>query len=249
MQRLHTICRETLVPLTEAGRTTSELAAHFGCAPCTIRRRAKELGLTLNREPHHRTRTYHLNDKWFSSLNPHKAYMLGFIAADGGIERNWGLKIKIKSRDRVLLDRLKQDVEFDGPITDTEADTVSLRLYSVDLVADLANYGVVPAKTKSLEFAHNVPPQLVIDYMRGVMDGDGSIGRQARLVTGSKPFNDGFLAWYRLTYSTTPWNRQEDNKFRIVFNRRDKQFIKDMYGHGFSLPRKLQRCHLHEWLS
>ena len=61
------------------------------------------------------------------------------------------------------------------------------------------------------------------------MDGDGSMGRQARLVTGSRLFYSQFVEWFNNTYDRDVWHRQEDNRFRLVFNQWHADFIHSLY--------------------
>jgi AraC-like DNA-binding protein len=51
----------------------------------------------------------------------------------------------------------------------------TLQRHEARLTAWLAEYGVVPNKSLTLDFPRNLPADRIRDYVRGVVDGDGSI--------------------------------------------------------------------------
>lgn len=227
-----------------SGLTVHEIAAKHGCTPSGIYRRCQSRGLVKpKRAPHRRKRKHTFNTRFFRRIDSEvKAYMLGFISADGGRDRQWGLKIALHPRDKDILDKFAAHLQCNFRPRLVEGGTrVKLALYDIDLVHDLEQYGIVERKTFSLPFARRIPVKYLRHYLRGVFDGDGSLGRQARLVAGSKAFYEGFITWYEKKYGQTPWHRQEGNKYRLVFNRRDAKFIRWMYtDNPIGLDRKQQ---------
>lgn len=164
------------------GLNGSEIADEIGCCSETVynilkkhdvQRRPRELCL----------RKYNLDVNFFNKINTEeKAYWLGFITADGAIV-NSRLNIKLSSKDRVHLEKLSNSLSTDQPIYDRLSGRKGkmhkssyLCISSKIIVEDLKNYGIVPRKSLSEEF-FNCSAELQRHYMRGLFDGDGSIGK------------------------------------------------------------------------
>jgi hypothetical protein len=242
--------KEQLEECIEAGMSTGEIARMYSAAPCTVQRGYKRFQLcNANKQDHPRTRSKNFSTRFFETLDTEeKAYTLGFIAADGGRDRNWGIKISIHPKDRDILAKIAKAMQCDYGYDWVENNTrVKLAMYDVDMVKDLERYGICERKTKTLPFAKNVPDEFLRHYMRGVFDGDGSLGRQARLVTGSECFFNGFISWYAARYGKEPWTQREGNKYRLVFNRRDRDFIVWMYSTSSIVLDRKYKLYLNNW--
>lgn len=227
------------------GLTVHEIVSKYGYKDVTaVYYRCKRNNIPKPRVAPHKRPDYcvKFNTRFFKTITTEEqAYTVGFIGADGSRDRDWGIKISLHPRDTDILEKIAAAVGHSRGPRLVENDTrIMLSLYDTTMVKDLERYGIVPRKTSTLPFAPNIPDDMLYHYMRGMMDGDGSIGRQCRFVTGSKPFFDGLLDWYGKTYNRLPWTRKEGNKWRVVFNRCDADFINAMYANAtISLDRKL----------
>lgn len=231
------------------GLKCHEIAALCGVKKSTIAKWAQ-----LSRVPmvqwSARVRKYAMNQRFLAEIDTEdKAYVLGFIAADGTVLRDgWEMRIKLRTIDRDILDRIKVLFDYTGPVT-THGLDCKLSLYSVDLVADLARYGIVPCKTLTLPWP-TLPAALIPAYMRGFFDGDGTVRRQARFVCGSRAFVEGFVAWYTGTYGHAPYVCAESGihtKWRVVFNRRDAAFVHAMYKDATLCLKRKQASYMQYW--
>ena len=232
------------------GLTRHEIAAKYKCCLSTIDKRCARAGFPQPvLAPHHRTRTVTFNTRFFRNIDTEsKAYTLGFIAADGGRDRNWGIKIGLHPKDADILHKIAKAMDCSYVPKLVENNTrVRLTFYDIDTVQDLERYGIIERKTFTLPFAQNVPEDMLRHYLRGIFDGDGSVGKQARLVTGSEPFYRGFLAWYEKRYGRLPWHKQEGNKFRLVFNRPDGVFIRWMYDNAAIVLDRKNKLFFRNW--
>ena len=231
-----------------AGLKTHEIAQMCGVKKATIAKWASTLKVPMVHWSA-RTRKYDMDHTFFNVIDTEpKAYALGLWAADGTVLRTgWEARLKLHQRDSDILRALQDDIEFTGPL---RVDGVSrcLALCSVDIVHGLAAHGVHPNKTTTLQFpAFITDRRLLLHYLRGMFDGDGSIGKQVRLVTGSKPFVTGFQAWYTATYGKPVYTLQEDNIYRVVCNRRDAEFIHDMYTGATVYMSRKYASYLRHW--
>lgn len=130
--------------------------------------------------------TYKFNDSYFNCIDSEdKAYWLGFLSADAGInipgigrKNSWVLCINLKKEDKNHLCKFQEILERDGPIYEAR-DCVRLQIGSKKLVGDLMKLGVGPQKSKTLK-PWIGPCELLKHYWRGFFDGDGSITKSMR---------------------------------------------------------------------
>lgn len=112
-----------------------------------------------------------------------KAYILGFIYADGCLT-NGALQIKVSIKDIEILCKIKYILKSDHKITKAinhngygvDNEYCSLRIKDLNIEKCLLNLGVKPRKTKCLKFPNGLLSDFLIrHFIRGFFDGDGSI--------------------------------------------------------------------------
>lgn len=135
---------------------------------------------------HHKTKgqTYTFDDSYFESIDTQsKAYILGFIAADGYVCRDGrGFIIKLHRKDRALLEQIGEEITGTNAFVKDSPPTYD-RVYSVlhipckKMNADLRSKGLLPNKSYALtsESYYHVPDSLRRHYLRGYFDGDGHV--------------------------------------------------------------------------
>ena len=130
---------------------------------------------------------YTKDEKYFEQIDSEaKAYMLGFIAADGCVHKGV-LKITLKEDDKDILEKFAKEIKYDGAIkikevktklpqgTDCISSTCEIQICSKKICEDLAKYGIVERKTKDLQINFDLIPQKhTRDFLRGFFDGDGT---------------------------------------------------------------------------
>jgi hypothetical protein len=131
-------------------------------------------------------RIYPFNEGFFDSIDtPEKAYWLGFIAADGGVnglEEGQApvLALNLADRDREHLETFQRVIGRDAPIRTATSSygtgVARLLIVSRPFVEALMCHGVRPKKSMTIE-PWDGPPDLMRHYWRGVFDGDGSISK------------------------------------------------------------------------
>lgn len=197
------------------------------------------------------------NTRFFQNIDTEeKAYWLGFMYADGWVSSSGntiGLGISLKDIDH--LKKYNQALNYKKGLNVTETHQfgdktnhknkngeimymVSTQISNDDLRSDLINAGCIPNKSLVLKFPDiNIfkesdkysKEELIIHFIRGYFDGDGSLGlyqhsktninkEESLMFVGTKQFlenvqkylGNGFLihksncnlATYRLSYST-----------------------------------------------
>lgn len=125
-------------------------------------------------------RKYHFNENYFKNMNPNVAYVLGFLAADGTISSKSNcLKITVAERDSELLEKFKEEFEYDGKVkhnvNNKGYSIATLEINSAIYKEDLKKYNIVPNKTFTFSIPDTIPNEFLIDFIRGYWDGDGTI--------------------------------------------------------------------------
>jgi hypothetical protein len=166
--------RKEITSMYEAGLTTEKVSLLFGCYSGTIGNYLKKWGVTMRSTGY---RKYEYNDRYFENIDSHeKAYFLGFIAADGCVDGSLGggLRINLQARDISVLKSFQMALNHPKePLIDSRGYAL-LVVHSNKLKEDLAQYGIIPLKTYSLDFP-KVPEEFVNSFLLGYFDGDGSI--------------------------------------------------------------------------
>lgn len=143
------------------------------------------------------SRKYSLNQNYFHKIDsPQKAYWLGFIFADGtvGTYNNQSiLKIDLHKKDINHLRQLSDDLESNKPILEYVNRTTygtcpiaRLTVTSQQIVSDLGVLGCLPRKTYNLGPPQHLDSLYQKDFIRGIVDGDGSISKDSNLQYGYK---------------------------------------------------------------
>lgn len=149
----------------------------YKCSTCSARQNRIRYNVSRTN-----TSKYTFDHGFFSSGKLQADYWAGFIAADGYISKNGRmLQLKLNERDKIALDRLKQDLMYSGEVTYVKNGNTNQYRISItgsgNLCRDLAEiYNIVNAKTFTLQPPNLNDPERIRAYIVGYIDGDGTIG-------------------------------------------------------------------------
>jgi|ERR1035437_2809702 hypothetical protein len=164
-------------------KTLPAIAKKYNLTLGIIKYIRKQLGVVVDRSCG--KSKYTVNENIFNYDNEVGFYVAGFAAADGNIfhdkRSNTSMFcIGLAKKDREHLTKIKNAIEFSGPILDYEYDVIRpscrMAIYcSKPLIKDLAiNFNVVPRKTFIYEFPERlINHSMVNHFIRGYFDGDG----------------------------------------------------------------------------
>lgn len=155
--------------------TIRELEQKYHIGRTQIRNIIKNTGVEYRTKSISNQR-YKINTSYFKQIDtPNKAYMLGFIYADGNVYKSH-LKVDINKKDELLLFSFLQELESEHRIYNYK-DSRQMTIVNETLVGDLFKLGVFPRKTSNMYFptSEQVPDELISHFIRGYFDGDGSI--------------------------------------------------------------------------
>lgn len=165
-------------------KTSTKLANELNCSKSFIKKIWKENNVSEKYQKH---QLYSLNEEYFKNINSHdKAYLLGFICADGCVYRRNNhqgmLSISVKDIDIEILNNFKKNLETSKPISVVKQSEktimATLQLTSDILIEDLLELGVGVRKTFDLSIdniAKKIPKKFIPSFILGYFDGDGSI--------------------------------------------------------------------------
>lgn len=124
-----------------------------------------------------------LNIEYFKEIDsPEKAYWLGFIAADGCIQK-CGYKLTFGVKDADILFKFQKSIGAGSPVRYREVfdkrtgktnQQHNIQICSKEFCQYIKNHGVDENKSKNFVFP-KINPKLLSHFIRGIYDGDGSI--------------------------------------------------------------------------
>ena len=185
--------------LEDIGRMygVSRVAIWKYCRDAGLNRRSRsEARLEAQKKGKVQQEYFEINENFFGKWSPEMAYVLGLIITDGCISKHGKILISINDKD--LLEVVKTALGAGHPIRQSKHQK-GLYVFTFareKLIADLNKLGVFPKKSHNVRFP-DVPNLYLIDFIRGVFDGDGSIFFEKRslknplrasFISGSKDF-------------------------------------------------------------
>lgn len=156
---------------------------------------------------------YDIYHEYFNDIDTEeKAYILGFLCADGCVSKRSPslLSIALQARDREMLEKIKRALKSESPIEDyvyKDKPYCRIHFYSKHLCDTLRTLGCVSLKSMNLKWNREIiHPNLMRHFLRGYFDGDGHFsfwmykGKYLKShfnVTSTMNFCKGFSAFIR----------------------------------------------------
>lgn len=151
------------------------IAARLGRTPSAVYQQARCMGL-ISRKFVIVNATIH---DYFSRVTMYEqAYILGLLAADGNVSDEhprvvFGLHVKDVHLVEFVRARLNPEATI-SPAVRKRRQFAVIQVTSQQMVTDLARYGIVPRKSRILEWPA-LPSPLLRPFLSGYFDGDGWI--------------------------------------------------------------------------
>jgi len=216
---------------------------------------------------------YHYDFSAFTKGDDISWYLVGVYMTDGCIlEQERSKSLKLTSADLDWMELIRDLICKETPIKKRkDSKAYDMHFYSTEFALWMISQGCTPRKSLTLQFP-KVPEQYLADFMRGCIDGDGSISSskmkgngvathwECKLTSGSKDFVDAFSAAItcagfknsielygpgkpRLINGKPIVSRNPCYKVRVR-GRTAFAFIQWLYyeGHRMSMPRKAQKA-------
>lgn len=176
--------------------------------------------------------------------NPTLAYLVGLIASDGTLSSDRTHRISVSNTDMEIIEFVTSNVPM--PRVYAHGKKVGEKTYAISSVSTtwenlyqfLIDIGLTPNKSLTIP-ALAVPDTFFFDFLRGVIDGDGTVGYTRerylfiRIFSGSRTF----LQWIAETIEhlghvqLTPV-RQGKSVFDLTINGEEAHFITPLIWNG-----------------
>ena len=226
------------------GKNAQEIQKILGLKyPQPVYNYFKKMGWpNLSREEYKYSTTYSVDQNFFKSINTEeKAYILGFICADGHVDaENYRINILLKDDDYKILEDIKSAMHSTHPIkrgikatnpykksNNSVLHQCRLSINGKELVKPLVEMGIAGKKTYSLDSSimQYIPKHLVRHFLRGYFDGDGCISWDKRykncnksvvIVVGNYDFLNGSFNKYFPTNCAIAYHRNSTQCYRYT---------------------------------
>ena len=178
--------------------TLISLSRKYNICDRTISEWLKAAGIEIKQKQGFLT---NCDTSYFKEINtPHKAYLLGFITADGSIigakeyEPNC-CALEVEDKDKEVLEFAKSQINPDAALTPcyyNSKHNFKVSFNSKELCSDLSKYGIIRNKSKIIKEVpiNLIPKNLLPFYFRGLIDGDGCVHKRGAIsiYSGSEEF-------------------------------------------------------------
>lgn len=153
-------------------KTAKECASELGVSIQRVRSVASEIGVTGRRAKTRYSKS--VNAEFFDKWNPESAYVLGFIYADGGLQRD---KISLYQNEVKHLDVIRRLMGIRVGVKPHGKRCHVVRFNCCCMADRLREIGVRERKSfGNMIFPVGLPDRLYGHFFRGFFDGDGSVG-------------------------------------------------------------------------
>lgn len=132
-----------------------------------------------------------LNEDYFEKIDSEeKAYWLGFLSEDGSCHSKTRIELGLQDQDYSHLEKFKKSIESEHEIKrrikhDKKTGKTHygwrIQFRCKKMFDDLKKLGVVERKSYTLKQCLFVPKEFEVDYVRGLIDGDGSLSFSTEL--------------------------------------------------------------------
>ena len=237
--------------LHASGMSDKKIAQALGCSPATIGRYRDHLGLPRLYRPAGQPRLLQTDHSFFAEINtPEKAYVLGFLLADGHIYKTGKrVELGVKKADAAILNAIAAAMSCDEPLRimhNSYDRSIFMRvtLGGAEMTEDLARLGLRNDKSKTATYPV-VPAELESHLVRGIWDGDGWIGKYQFELIGTSALLDGVVDAAERHTGCVMRRRMsgKDGRYHYAYGtRRDAAILHWMYSSAtIALERKREK--------
>ena len=228
---------QEIIKLYQEGKTQKEIGKLFNTYNTSIRRVLLRYGV----ETRSTSEVIGIVKKdIFNNLNCLETnYWLGLLATDGCITKQCSVVLDLHKNDKYLLEQFiiftKYPLKLYKTVHYTGVESYRVSFSNLECVKTLESYGIT--KRKSLNIELTIP--LTFSLLRGIIDGDGSIGKYVTIASGSIKFVHQIVEFlndnnYHPTIQTRTNNRK--NPLYIISILRKEELFRlyyDLYSESY----------------
>ena len=125
------------------------------------------------------------NVKVFTKENEISFYLLGVFITDGCVKKD---RVSLSSKDKDWIEQIKNLISPEIKLLKDGENCFRINIFNKQIKDWLIKYNCVPNKSLTVKFP-NVPIKYLPDFIRGCIDGDGSISNKQYIrKSNNKPF-------------------------------------------------------------
>lgn len=184
------------------GMSARQLGFKYHMADVTITSLLKRNGIFVRNRSNAR-RTNQIREDVFDEVTEESAYWIGFILADGNVyhpkKRSKQLNLGLAEKDWGHLEKFKKFIGSNKPLYYNKGG-VFISFYSNRIVEKLAEYGIIPRKSKIAKVPYILKNNR--HFWRGMVDGDGWVNHNLLglcgtydIVSNFREFICSILGW------------------------------------------------------
>ena len=186
--------KEIIIKLYKEGKDPVHISKELGykyCQPIYNLLIKENLYQSSDPKIRFKARKYSVDENFFENIDTeYKAYILGFIVADGHVSDH-SIVIALNEKDIDILEKIKIAMKSTHVIKyfikDNKYKHVVLKINSIKLVAQLRRFGILKNKSTTMgNVMQYVPSKYQISFLRGYFDGDGNIFYGVTYSSGTK---------------------------------------------------------------
>lgn len=223
-----------------------QIAARLGRTPSSIYQQARVMGLISGKM---RIVDATVHDYFTSVQTAEQAYLLGLLAADGNVSgQHPRVILGLQAKDIALMEWVRDRLNPAANLSIASRDGFAvLQVTSRQMVTDLAEYGIVPRKSRILAWPHQLGP-LLRPFLLGYFDGDGSAFKASKgrpgwnVCSGSEQFLIDLKEYVRQQTGVVMekiQHRPASFLYQVSTTGRNAWIVNDwLHRDGLGLPRK-----------
>ena len=178
---------DNIISLYNSGMSQDNIADILHVSRPTIRKILHKNNIHIRDNTENRD--YYINENYFDNIDTqNKAYVLGFLYADGNVGKNkYRIQLSLQEGDKEILEKIKADMEYTAELSfrnfrqyNEKYNIQTQNQYCLSITCKhmweaLGNLGVIPNKTHVLKYPDFLQDEYHKHFIRGVLDGDGCI--------------------------------------------------------------------------
>ena len=184
-----------IIELYNSGVGLTTIRKLFDCSPVQTRKMLENNGVKIrNKIEAHEYQKMGINENYFDEIdNQDKAYILGFLFADGSNTIRWKNKneyhisISLKVDDMYILNQFREKMSIERKLyvyfrKSDNREYARLEIKNKHMSLRLEELGVVQNKTFIAKFPEYLRDDLIPHFIRGLMDGDGCVAKNLKTI-------------------------------------------------------------------
>lgn len=205
--------RDDIINDYNNGMTEEQVSKKYHKNLACIRRILYDNNVLIHNFGSRGVKKWTIDENYFDIIDtPNKAYILGFLYADGyNSEKDGYFRIRLSISDSDILEKINKEIGSNKPLKTEEIkqygkyksqDCCILQINNLHISKRLAELGVTQGKSLTCQFPNWLNKDLYSHFFRGVFDGDGWIAKDIQKrsigICGSKDFINDMSLWLEL---------------------------------------------------